>query len=457
MEEGPEQAVTTAAAVAARRAHVMSLGASCFPAAQLREHGLRRYAGPFDWIFSSPQMVNHCLQDNFASFLDASQYRDCGQAGKAGHTMYSEMLGRATVFNHHDPRIAEHYDYLCRATARLQHVLALPPSERKVFLLCSLESGFHIGEAELDDLFRRFRKQTTNFRLLALRLTRASEGRRAETVGATSVMRREAEEGSLELFDLVLQGDHEGLSLDSEEDRQVFEQLVRCRLDGYAMGLDPLASGDVAGCDGGAAPEVAAGVPPLPPHLSLEGDVPQESRVEGMVFEIVRPPSTSLSPDLKPMTLACDIVLKEGVGHRILGVLVRASRSEMPGRCRRAVLCMLSSPAAAAVGDAAPDRFGPEPALLVVPEQPPEGACVWSRVLHFLQENSGPRAAIVPEGAVDALRAVGPVAVVPKLRFPVGYDLFRHADASRVVAGGMRVQKCKRTTEAFVVVVSAAV
>ena len=52
--------------------HVLSLGSACFTARFMERHGLRRHAGPFDWVFSSPTMVEHCVADDFASFLDRS-------------------------------------------------------------------------------------------------------------------------------------------------------------------------------------------------------------------------------------------------------------------------------------------------------------------------------------------------------------------------------------------------
>ena len=35
---------------------------------------IRRWSCPFDWIFSSPDMVTHCLADDFSAFLDVDQY-----------------------------------------------------------------------------------------------------------------------------------------------------------------------------------------------------------------------------------------------------------------------------------------------------------------------------------------------------------------------------------------------
>eukprot|EP00438_Fugacium_kawagutii_P017986 Skav206738 [mRNA] locus=scaffold2729:110557:114459:+ [translate_table: standard] len=60
--------------------HVISLGCRCSQASVYRALQKRRYACPFDWIFSSPQMVTHCLQDDFRSFLDRAQLYDNGSS-----------------------------------------------------------------------------------------------------------------------------------------------------------------------------------------------------------------------------------------------------------------------------------------------------------------------------------------------------------------------------------------
>ena len=43
-------------------AHVISLGCRCSQASIYQALKRRRYACPFDWIFSSAQMVAHCLE-----------------------------------------------------------------------------------------------------------------------------------------------------------------------------------------------------------------------------------------------------------------------------------------------------------------------------------------------------------------------------------------------------------
>ena len=101
--------------------HVISLGCRCSQASVYRTFGQRRYACPFDWIFSSAVMVTHCLQDDFRNFLDRRQYFENATVFDAvglppgspprerkliGHKIYSTMtagVGRGTIFNHRNP------------------------------------------------------------------------------------------------------------------------------------------------------------------------------------------------------------------------------------------------------------------------------------------------------------------------------------------------------------------
>ena len=117
---------------------VVSLGSTCFTARFMSEHGLRTAAGPLDWVFSDGRMAAHMLDNDFASFMDPSQYQR-REGGRLGHVTYSGMIGRA-IFNHHDPLGSPvDLEYFRRCVARLRTVLASP--RRKLFLLVSKEAA----------------------------------------------------------------------------------------------------------------------------------------------------------------------------------------------------------------------------------------------------------------------------------------------------------------------------
>ena len=46
----------------------MSLGLNCTPAMALRSLGLRKTAMPFDWLRSTPAVIEHCIRTDFAGF-----------------------------------------------------------------------------------------------------------------------------------------------------------------------------------------------------------------------------------------------------------------------------------------------------------------------------------------------------------------------------------------------------
>jgi hypothetical protein len=146
---------------------VMSLGSLCFTARFLGELGVRAFAGPFDWIFSSPALVAHALNDDFAAFLDRRLLVRNG-GNTAGHSLYSPMLARTTVFNHHDPSSNEGHEYFERTVARVRKILR--SSVRKVFLMCSLERREQLDEEAVSRLFAALALMTSNFELVAVKI-----------------------------------------------------------------------------------------------------------------------------------------------------------------------------------------------------------------------------------------------------------------------------------------------
>ncbi|WP_373320663.1 DUF1796 family putative cysteine peptidase, partial [Acetobacter estunensis] len=57
--------------------YVVSLGSFCFTAQMIQDAGLRRFSGPFDWVFSTPEIIQHCISDNFSDFLQRKNYINC--------------------------------------------------------------------------------------------------------------------------------------------------------------------------------------------------------------------------------------------------------------------------------------------------------------------------------------------------------------------------------------------
>lgn len=109
----------------------VSLGQNCNSAWYLKQVGARLGAGPFDWIFSSADIADACLRDDFTTLLDTAQIVPRNSGGSAGHRVYHDHL-----FPHRNPiRSSEDYAYYVRAAQRLLQKLT---SESPVVFVCTL-------------------------------------------------------------------------------------------------------------------------------------------------------------------------------------------------------------------------------------------------------------------------------------------------------------------------------
>ena len=105
----------------------ISLGSHCYTSHLLKILNKKEFSCPFDWLFSSPEMVIHCLETNF-SFLTNPQFyapvakenRMYEKANLCQHTFYRDHYGVNFVFNHHNPTDIIDYHYLLRCVKRFQ-------------------------------------------------------------------------------------------------------------------------------------------------------------------------------------------------------------------------------------------------------------------------------------------------------------------------------------------------
>lgn len=70
----------------------VSIGPYCNTADILNQHNLRVNAYPFDYIFSSLEMVKHCINDRFNIFLDKSYYTKGNDNDSTRHSFYCKLL-----------------------------------------------------------------------------------------------------------------------------------------------------------------------------------------------------------------------------------------------------------------------------------------------------------------------------------------------------------------------------
>ncbi len=118
---------------------VISLGTQCLTACVLRRAGISQVPMPFDWLRSSPALVRHVLEDDFAMLMDPAQHESLtGQGGYrepaagATHAGYLALLGIGRVFNHHDPTRPADARYLQACIDRFRDVAASDTS--KIFV-----------------------------------------------------------------------------------------------------------------------------------------------------------------------------------------------------------------------------------------------------------------------------------------------------------------------------------
>ena len=102
----------------------VSLGENCSSAWYLKQLGLKDGSYPFDWIFSSPEIVQDCINDGFEKYLDRELMVPIKGGTAAGHSLYHEKL-----FSHRSPLVGdEDYDYYQRCCNRFLELMALQAS-----------------------------------------------------------------------------------------------------------------------------------------------------------------------------------------------------------------------------------------------------------------------------------------------------------------------------------------
>ncbi len=101
---------------------VISLGENCNSAWYIKAVGLKKASYPFDWIYSSPEIVLDCINNQFDKYLDKSLMFKTRSGNSAGHTYYHSSL-----FNHKNPlKTEDDYQYYKRCVERFKKVFDSP-------------------------------------------------------------------------------------------------------------------------------------------------------------------------------------------------------------------------------------------------------------------------------------------------------------------------------------------
>jgi Putative papain-like cysteine peptidase (DUF1796) len=120
-------------------AGIVSIGSHCYTSFALKRWGLKRFSGPFDWIFSGLGMVADCIADDFLALLDHRfyapipfEFRRSQTSDFCDHTLYKEQYGLKSIFNHANPQEEKTYDLLTRCVSRFRGLLQ--SKDRNIFL-----------------------------------------------------------------------------------------------------------------------------------------------------------------------------------------------------------------------------------------------------------------------------------------------------------------------------------
>ena len=79
----------------------ISIGPYCSTADILKAHNLRTESFPFDYIFSSLEMINHAIKDKFNIFLDKQYYTPGTNINATRHSFYCNFLDTPLLLQHH--------------------------------------------------------------------------------------------------------------------------------------------------------------------------------------------------------------------------------------------------------------------------------------------------------------------------------------------------------------------
>ena len=109
----------------------VSIGENCNSSWYLKETGNKEASYPYDWLFSSGDIVLHTIKDEFRSFLNKDMMFQVSEK-EAGHSMYHSNL-----FAHRNPlKTDEDYEYYERAVKRFLDLLK--NKKNNILFICTV-------------------------------------------------------------------------------------------------------------------------------------------------------------------------------------------------------------------------------------------------------------------------------------------------------------------------------
>lgn len=146
--------------------NVCSFGSLCHTAQILKTNNFKLCSYPFDWIFTSPTIINHCLIDRFNIFLDNSYYvniKNRWNNNQCGHSVY-----HPDMFNHRDPRKNNDHEYYKRCVIRFNTLIESTNNKLFIMLIPNLESDNIYDCVDIINLNKTLKTITTNYIFLVI-------------------------------------------------------------------------------------------------------------------------------------------------------------------------------------------------------------------------------------------------------------------------------------------------
>ncbi len=154
----------------------ISIGPYCITAEYIRDSGFRIQSFPFDWIFSSIKMVNHCIKDKFKIFLDLSYISE------NNHNYYDKMLKTIILEKHSYHVYGSYKDSITfphgfshsTLQRRCERFLDILNSNKKIFLV------YTIKYINLDEYYKELKElidfsKSINVNILVLYINESEE------------------------------------------------------------------------------------------------------------------------------------------------------------------------------------------------------------------------------------------------------------------------------------------
>ncbi|MDV6345089.1 DUF1796 family putative cysteine peptidase [Nitrosomonas sp. Is37] len=219
----------------------ISLGSFCHSAQILREVEYRAFSGPFDWIFSSPGITAHILQDDFNLFLDPEYYepvplelRQSPEAISCDHRFYRDKFGVRFMFNHHSPDSAKDHAYFKRAVQRFRAALAHSPPP---LLLMVTFQPFRLNR--FDPILRALNGFGQNYGVLVVRFVVSENGMEKDpkTSGHIKVIHHDE---TVLTVELQVSKQSDGVCFPNAEDNRRFFDLIKS----FRVTLHPFPQGN---------------------------------------------------------------------------------------------------------------------------------------------------------------------------------------------------------------------